>query len=45
MLSGILADAVMVLHALTGDSHITGPAEWQKKIATGEFKNIGIKSV
>jgi fumarate hydratase class I len=26
-------------------AHITGPAEWQKKIATGEFKNIGIKSV
>ena len=21
------------------------PSEWQKKIATGEFKNIGIKSV
>jgi fumarate hydratase class I len=26
-------------------AHITGPAEWQKRIATGEFKNIGIKSV
>ncbi len=25
-------------------AHITGPAEWQKKIATGEFKNINIKS-
>ncbi|MEO8732362.1 MAG: fumarate hydratase C-terminal domain-containing protein, partial [Rhodoferax sp.] len=23
-------------------AHITGPAEWQKKIATGEFKNIGV---
>ena len=22
--------------------HITGPAEWQKKIATGEFKNIPV---
>ena len=21
-------------------AHITGPAEWQKRIATGEFKNI-----
>ena len=21
-------------------AHITGPAEWQKKIASGEFKNI-----
>jgi len=26
-------------------AHTTGPAEWQKRIATGEFKNIGIKSV
>jgi fumarate hydratase class I len=25
-------------------AHITGPAEWQRKIATGEFKNINIKS-
>jgi fumarate hydratase class I len=25
-------------------AHITGPAEWQKKIATGEFKNITISS-
>jgi len=24
-------------------AHITGPAEWSKKIATGEFKGIGIK--
>ena len=23
-------------------AHITGPAEWQKKIATGEFKNIPV---
>ena len=23
-------------------AHITGPAEWQKKIATGEFKNIAV---
>ena len=23
-------------------AHITGPAEWQKKIATGEFKGIGV---
>ncbi len=23
-------------------AHITGPAEWQKRIATGEFKGIGI---
>jgi fumarate hydratase class I len=22
--------------------HTTGPAEWSKKIATGEFKNIAI---
>jgi fumarate hydratase class I len=26
-------------------AHITGPAEWQKKIATGEFKNIPVTSV
>jgi len=26
-------------------AHITGPAEWQKKIATGEVKHIGITSV
>lgn len=26
-------------------AHITGPAEWQKRIATGEFKGIGIASV
>jgi fumarate hydratase class I len=26
-------------------AHITGPAEWQKKIATGEFKTLGIQSV
>jgi fumarate hydratase class I len=25
-------------------AHITGPAEWQKKIATGEFKSIPVKS-
>ena len=25
-------------------AHITGPAEWQKRIATGEFKNIAIAS-
>jgi fumarate hydratase class I len=25
-------------------AHITGPAEWQKKIATGEFKSIAITS-
>ena len=25
-------------------AHITGPAEWQKKIATGEFKNIPVTS-
>jgi len=25
-------------------AHITGPAEWQKRIATGEFKGIDIKS-
>ncbi|MDB5873511.1 MAG: fumarate hydratase [Ramlibacter sp.] len=24
------------------NAHITGPAEWQKKIATGEFKNIPV---
>jgi fumarate hydratase class I len=23
-------------------AHITGPAEWQKRIATGEFKGIGV---
>ena len=23
-------------------AHITGPAEWQKRIATGEFKNIAV---
>jgi fumarate hydratase class I len=23
-------------------AHITGPAEWQKKIATGEFKGIAV---
>ena len=26
-------------------AHITGPAEWQKKIATGEFKNIPLRSL
>jgi fumarate hydratase class I len=26
-------------------AHITGPAEWQKKIATGEFKKIPVTSV
>ena len=26
-------------------AHITGPAEWQKKIATGEFKSIPVTSV
>ena len=25
-------------------AHITGPAEWQKRIATGEFKGIGVTS-
>jgi fumarate hydratase class I len=25
-------------------AHITGPAEWEKRIAKGEFKGIGIKS-
>ncbi len=25
-------------------AHITGPAEWEKRIATGEFKGIGIAS-
>jgi fumarate hydratase class I len=25
-------------------AHITGPAEWQKKIASGEFKTIPVKS-
>ena len=25
-------------------AHITGPAEWEKRIATGEFKNIAIKA-
>ena len=23
-------------------AHITGPAEWQKKIASGQFKNISV---
>ena len=23
-------------------AHITGPAEWEKKIATGQFKNIAL---
>jgi fumarate hydratase class I len=26
-------------------AHITGPAEWQKRIATGEFKNIPVAAV
>jgi fumarate hydratase, class I len=26
-------------------AHITGPAEWQKKIASGEFKTIPVQSV
>jgi fumarate hydratase, class I len=25
-------------------AHITGPAEWQKRIASGEFKTIEIAS-
>ena len=25
-------------------AHVTGPAEWEKRIATGEFKGIGIAS-
>jgi len=25
-------------------AHITGPAEWEKRIASGEFKGIGIKA-
>jgi fumarate hydratase class I len=24
------------------NAHVTGPAEWKKKIATGEFKNIPV---
>jgi fumarate hydratase class I len=26
-------------------AHITGPAEWQKKIATGQYKQIPVKAV
>ena len=26
-------------------AHVTGPAQWQKKIASGEFKTIPVKSV
>jgi fumarate hydratase class I len=26
-------------------AHITGPAEWQKKIATGQYKQIPLKAV
>jgi fumarate hydratase class I len=26
-------------------AHITGPATWQKKIASGEFKTIPVQSV
>ena len=26
-------------------AHITGPAEWSKRIATGEFKNIAVAAV
>jgi fumarate hydratase class I len=25
-------------------AHITGPAEWEKRIASGEFKGIGIQA-
>ena len=25
-------------------AHITGPAEWEKKIATGQFRNIPVRS-
>ena len=25
-------------------AHVTGPAEWQKKIASGEFKNIAVNA-
>ena len=25
-------------------AHITGPAEWSKRIASGEFKGIAVKS-
>ena len=25
-------------------AHITGPAEWQKRIATGEFKGISVNA-
>ncbi len=25
-------------------AHITGPAEWEKKIATGQFRNIAVTS-
>ena len=27
------------------NAHDTGPAEWQKKIATGQFKNIPVKAI
>ena len=26
-------------------THITGPAEWQKKIATGQYKQIPVKAI
>jgi fumarate hydratase class I len=26
-------------------AHITGPAEWQKKIATGQYKQIPVKAI
>jgi fumarate hydratase class I len=26
-------------------AHITGPATWQKKIASGEFKTIPVQSI
>jgi fumarate hydratase class I len=25
-------------------AHITGPAQWQQRIASGEFKGIGVKA-
>ena len=32
----------VAVDALGTSAHITGPAEWQKKIATGEFKRIAV---
>ena len=36
--------ATVAVDAGGTSAHITGPAEWQKKIATGEFKNIPVTS-